>query len=275
MMSTVPPVAAERSALPNLVPKVESWVVVRSSDGRGGACGDVAFSLPLDSGSTALIVVDVAGHGAGRAPLAAALADAIVAELLADGSAAAALGSADARLRSFADDSPYAVAFIALLNPASRAVAYASAGHDVAFTLSEDGRSRPLRQTAPMLGVPFAVHPCDAMHALGRSETLVIVTDGVSDSRPIGTTDFFGAGRTAAVVARSLRRGHDPARDVLAAACAHAGGRQDDDIGILVARICDDHPSFQRGKRRCCERGSSGAALTFCSCSFGARCVVW
>jgi Stage II sporulation protein E (SpoIIE) len=104
-----------------------------------------------------------------------------------------------------------------------------------------DGQVRPLHQTAPMLGVPFQVRPCDALHALAPSETLVVVTDGVSDSRPSDTMNFFGADRTARVVARSLDRGDNPAQSVFAAACAYAGDRQADDIGILIALIRDGH----------------------------------
>lgn len=227
--------------LPHLPATVHAWGLVRAAGGGEEACGDLVLTLPLGSGSTAFVVIDVAGHGFARSRLADALARVIATELRGGGSAAEALGCADLCLRTSAADLPYAVAFVAIANPASRVLAYASAGHDVAFTLSCDGQVRPLHQTAPMLGVPFQVRPCDALHALAPSETLVVVTDGVSDSRPSDTTDFFGADRTARVVARSLERGDNPAQSVFAAACAHAGDRQADDIGILIARILDGH----------------------------------
>src|ERR1035437_1627180 len=239
---------------------IRVWQVVRAASAHDGRCGDRAFTLPLGPGRTAIVMVDVAGHGATRAPLASAIAGAITAELLGGASPAAALGCADDRLRRFADESPYAVAFVALVHPALRTVVYASAGHDVAFTLAEDGRLRHLGPTAPMLGVPYAVHVCDAVLSLDAGETLVIVTDGVADSRPAGSDDFFGAERTACAVARSLRRGGDPARGVLDVACAHAGGRQTDDIGVVVARIvaaggagAAKHPSPGDGILFACE----------------------
>jgi serine phosphatase RsbU (regulator of sigma subunit) len=216
---------------------IRTWHVVRSAYAHGGRCGDVAFALLLSSGCTAIVVIDVAGHGAARAPLSSAIADAITAALLSDASPGAALGCADERLRTFDDESPYAVAFVALVHPALRTVVYASAGHDVAFALADDGRVRQLAPTVPMLGIPVAVRVRDGAFALGATETLVIVTDGVADSRPAGSNHFFGAERTARAVARSLRAGGDPARAVLDAACAHAHGRQADDIAIAVTRV--------------------------------------
>ncbi len=218
------------------VTAVETWHVTRAAYAQAGPCGDVALAWPLRSGRTALVVVDAAGHGAARAPFASAVADTIMTELVRGESPAAALGCADELVRRCAEQSPYAVAFAALLHPVLRTVVYASAGHDVAFALSDRGELRRLAPTAPMLGIPLAVNSCDAALSLSPTETLVIVSDGVADSRPAGSDDFFGAERIARTVARSLLEGGDPARALLHAACAHAG-RQADDVAALVARI--------------------------------------
>lgn len=216
---------------------VRIWHCVRAAHGEDGYCGDTAFAIPLASGRTAIVVIDVAGHGAARASLASAIGDAIGVPLVLGASPAQALGCADERLRTFSDECPYAVAFVALVHPALRTVAYASAGHDMAFILSDDGRIRHLGPTAPMLGMPVAASPCDAVLALDAPMTLVIATDGVADSRPAGSNDWFGAERTARTVARSLRDGDDPACAVLDAALAHAHARQADDIAVAVARV--------------------------------------
>lgn len=215
---------------------IQTWLGVRPANGDDGPCGDRVLVLPLSSGRTAIIVVDVAGHGAARAPLSAVIAEEIITSLLADASPALALGSADARLRESGDEFPYAVAFVALVHPSLRTVIYASAGHDVAFTLADDGRTRNLGPTAPMLGIPLTLNPCDAVFTLGPAETLVIATDGISDCRPPRSERFFGASGIASVVARSLHDGGDPARAVLVAARAHAAGSQADDAGVVVAR---------------------------------------
>jgi phosphoserine phosphatase RsbU/P len=238
----------DRSALPLVegIPAMcgSTCTVSSSVRGCGGGelGGDAAFVLPLDSGRTGIVVIDVAGHGAARAPLSSAIADEITAGLRCDGSPAAALGRADAFLRTIDDESPYAVAFVAVVHPSLRTVVYASAGHDVAFALADDGRIRDLPPTAPMLGIPIANHACEAIFVLDPTETLVVATDGISDSRPAGSDDFFGAIGTAHAVTRSLRAGTDPAQGVFEAACAHGGGDQADDVAVIVARLLPWRP---------------------------------
>ena len=88
-----------------------------------------------------------------------------------------------------------------------------------------------------MLGIPRPNSACDAVFNLEPNETLVIATDGVGDSRPSGSNDFFGAAGAARAAARSRRVGGDPARAILEAAHAHAGDRQADDVAVMVARV--------------------------------------
>jgi serine phosphatase RsbU (regulator of sigma subunit) len=243
-----------RTSLPEFV--VSS--AVRSFDG-GECCGDMVFVLPLDSGRKAIVVIDIAGHGLARAPLSSAIAEAINEALQGDASPSVALQRADELLQTFEDESPYAVAFVAVVHPAVRTVVYASAGHDVAFTLADDGRIRHLMPTAPMLGIPLRNHACDATFVLDPTETLVVATDGVGDSRPAGSDHFFGAGRTARAVARSLRSGTDPARAVLEAAYAHGGDYLADDAAAVIARSNDVLPPISNSTRlgRPCRLGAS------------------
>jgi serine phosphatase RsbU (regulator of sigma subunit) len=197
----------------------------------------MALVLPLDADRTGIVVIDVAGHGTARARIASALVAEIAASLQCDGSPAAALSRADERLCAIDDELPYAVVYVALVHTVLRTVVYASAGHDVAFTLADDGRIRHLPPTATMLGISLAKHACDAVFTLGADEALVIVTDGISDSRPAGSHDFFGATRTALAVTRSRGDGTDPALAVLEAARAHAGAVQADDNAVLIVRL--------------------------------------
>jgi serine phosphatase RsbU (regulator of sigma subunit) len=191
----------------------------------------------VGSGRTAIAVIDVAGHGATRAPFASALAGTMRVSLLADESPSLALHRADEQLRTFNDEFPFAVGFVAVLDPALRTVSFASAGHDVAFALAPDGFCTALEPTGPMLGIPYTVNICDAVFRLEPYATLVIATDGVGDSRCAGSRAFFGARGTAHALGRSRAHGGDPARAVIDAACAYAGGRKADDMGIAVAVI--------------------------------------
>jgi serine phosphatase RsbU (regulator of sigma subunit) len=226
--------------------RLRIWHVVRAAQARRGRCGDIVESLRLGSGRTALIVVDATGHGSAPAPLSSAIADTINAALRRGKTPGEALRWADRRVRKFASDLPYAVAFVALVD-AARSAVYASAGHDLAFALHDDGRNERLAPTAPMLGVAREFRAFEARIALDPIETLVIATDGIGESRPAGSRDFFGASRVAQVVRQALRDGCDPARALLDAAYAYGGGRQSDDMGAVVARVRWDPPPKSAG----------------------------
>lgn len=225
-----------------------SWVV-RSIDALPGPCGDAVRIVTLATGHIAIVVVDIAGHGPTRAPFSSIIADKILAELLKSRSPAAALACGDGCLRTFEDDLPYAVAFVALINPASGVVVYASAAHELAFTLDGQGRRFDLKTTTPMLGIPLKIHPCDALVQLDAESSLVVATDGIADSRPAGSMDFFGADRAAAAVHRSIRAGCDPAHAVLDDAFAHAAYRQVDDVAVVVAVARSAFPLDARRNR--------------------------
>jgi serine phosphatase RsbU (regulator of sigma subunit) len=219
-------------------PGIQTWHTVRAAGGRRrGPCGDHAFALRLRTGRTAVVLIDVAGHGPACGPTSSALGELISSSLDRDASPAVALGCADAWLRTSDAKVPYAVAFVGVFHPTHQTVVYASAGHDCAFVLNDDGRVQHLAPTTPMLGIPVALYPCDAVLRMEPHETLVLATDGVADSRPAESIDFFGTTGTARAVAQSLRAGGNPALDLLASARAHAGGRQVDDAGIMIARI--------------------------------------
>lgn len=142
---------AAAEALPLAPRYLRAWHAVRPAHDHHGPCGDILLVLPLSCGRTAIVVLDVAGHSPARAPLSSVIAEVITTALMHDASPAAALGSADEYLRTSGEDSPYAVAFAALIHPVLRTVIYASAGHGLAFVLANDGRVRHLAPTSPML----------------------------------------------------------------------------------------------------------------------------
>jgi serine phosphatase RsbU (regulator of sigma subunit) len=223
--------------VPPLPPSLRTWHAERAAFAQAGPCGDQTLLLPFSAERIALVVIDVTGHGPARARLSALLADAIATSLRYSSSPANALVAADARLREGDDEHPYAIAFVAVVDPRNGLVRYASAGHDCAFVLDDRGKLRHLAPTAPMLGIPLALQICDAFLCLDADETLVAATDGITESRPPGTLDFFAADGTGCAVMRSLQNGSDPAYATLDAAYNHARGTQIDDAAIVVANI--------------------------------------
>lgn len=156
--------------------RLRTWHLVRGAHAQPGPSGDVALVVPMYAGNTAIVVVDVAGHGSQRASLSSAVAATIRTQLLRRGSPAMALRHADEFLQTHSDDLAYAVAFAAIVNPAAHTITYASAAHDVAFALDERGGSRQLLPTAPMLGIRL-----NSIRATPRSAS--IITDGLLSLR--------------------------------------------------------------------------------------------
>jgi serine phosphatase RsbU (regulator of sigma subunit) len=222
------------------VPPLRTWRAERAAYAQRGPCGDRAFVMPLNAGRTAVVVIDVAAHGAARARLSSIVARAIASALRHGGSPATAIHSADARLRKSDEEYPYAVAFVGVIDPLAQTLLYSSAGHACAFAVDGAGWIRDLAPTTSMLGIPLASDVTNALFILDLDETLVVATDGIADSRRARTVDFFGATGAARVVAHSLRLGTDPALAILDAARVHAGGDQLDDVAVVIARFQND-----------------------------------
>jgi len=214
-----------------------AWEFSGAAEGAAGCCGDVAFDFALTGGRHAVAVVDVAGHGRTRARLSGALAFSVARHLVAFADPVAALLAADAVLRRDADDLPYAVGFVAVIDAAFGTIEYASAGFDTAFILSGDAERCPLTATGAMLGAPFMPNLRATMRSFVAGEALVIATDGAAESRAPSNLRFFGTSGVADAVRSALRVGDDPARAVYAAARRYAGGAQQDDIGVSVLRF--------------------------------------
>lgn len=230
----------QRRFAPEIEPqplRVRTATAVAAAYDEAGVCGDAIRVANSYDGAFAFALVDVAGHGAARAPLSRAVGDAVMAALVAGATPSAALAAGDARLRCCDDECPYAVAFAARLHPRSGSLVYAVAGLELAFVLDRGGRQWPLAPTAPMLGIPWPLHPCDGVRSFAQGGTLVVASDGVGDSRPAASVDFFGAERAAAVVEHAIVAGADAAHALVAAARSHAGNVLRDDAAALVVRV--------------------------------------
>jgi serine phosphatase RsbU (regulator of sigma subunit) len=111
---------------------------------------------------------------------------------------------------------------------------YSSAGHDTARILDPDGSSRRLEANGPLLGVLAQPEFGEAQLALEPGGHLVVVTDGVVESRPPGTLEFFGAERALCSVAKAVHAQADPAGVLIADVLRHTGGVPADDAAALV-----------------------------------------
>jgi stage II sporulation SpoE-like protein len=161
------------------------WDCVHGSDG-GTRCGDVVATAVLPKARLALVVVDLIGRGTHRARRAGAVGAHLLALLSLGVSPAAAVRFADADLQrgGWEDDvPPLATVFAGIADASNGTLTYASAAHDTALLLGRDGTHRHLAFTGPVAGLFEAPVFAQAEARFSTGDTLVVVTDGISDSQ--------------------------------------------------------------------------------------------
>jgi serine phosphatase RsbU (regulator of sigma subunit) len=121
----------------------------------------------------------------------------------------------------------------------------ALAGHPPALVRRADGRVEPAGRRGALLGIFPQVQLHDVELRLGPGDALVLYTDGVTDAR--SGRERFGEARLLAAIAQSDR----PSAAALAAeldatVADFSDGPAADDLALLVLRVRDDQPRWDR-----------------------------
>jgi serine phosphatase RsbU (regulator of sigma subunit) len=236
----------QRGFLPAEIPAPDGWELRAHFRPARQVAGDFYDAFPLPGGRVAIVLADVCGKGVGAALFMAlfrslfrALAEpqfAAAAET-SEGLRATVQGTNDYIARTHGSANMFATVFFAVLDPATGAVEYVNAGHELPAVLGASGAVRArLAPTGPAVGLmadlPFGV----ARECLGRGETLVAFTDGVVDARN-PEEESYGEERLMAlladgnVTAQALIDRVDAALGSFVADAA-----QFDDVAMLAAR---------------------------------------
>jgi PAS domain S-box-containing protein len=209
-------------------------------------CGDYFDFVPMPNDALALVVADVSGHGLGPAlvmaetraylqPLARttedlrSIADAISGFLAAD-----------------LEDHMFVTMLLAKLEPASGRCSYVNCGHPSGHVINRSGEGAAELKSG---GLPLGLFPerwqcTEHEFVLGEGEMLVLVTDGVLESRSPGGAEFGSEG-----LLQVLREHHrDPAREIVERVCRAVRGfvhghKQLDDMTIVVCKRQAGPPS--------------------------------
>jgi serine phosphatase RsbU (regulator of sigma subunit)/CHASE1-domain containing sensor protein len=201
--------------------------------------GDYYDWLVRPDGSVLLAVGDVSGHGAGPAIVMAEVC-AYVRALAATGqSPAAILRHLHERVASGLPDDMFVSLLLVAVDPASRRVTYANAGHPSAWLLGADGALKAeLTFTGSVLrrDGAAAVREVEAPCLL-PGDVLTLLTDGVTELRD-RAGELFGEERVGPVVRASR---HERAAGIVArlqdALTQHGRGRPaEDDVTLVVVK---------------------------------------
>ncbi|MEU8561905.1 PP2C family protein-serine/threonine phosphatase [Streptomyces cyaneofuscatus] len=225
--------------LPSQLPESVQWDLSASyavGDPMLDVGGDFYDAVPRPDGSIALLIGDVCGRGAEAAAL-TGLARHTLRTLLEEGNDP---GTALSRLnRALRQEraSRFLTAVVATLTPRPDGTALlstCSAGHPPPLVLRSDGTVSEVRSGGLLLGVLDDVSYDSHEELIAPDDTLVLFTDGLTESREAGGAFFESVlparlsalrGSGAAHIAESLAQQAETFRD---------SGQ--DDIALLVAR---------------------------------------
>ncbi|MDQ2865578.1 MAG: SpoIIE family protein phosphatase [Candidatus Eremiobacteraeota bacterium] len=193
--------------------------------------GDWYDAFVLLDGRIVLSIGDVAGSGLEAAVIMASVRQAIrgVAQVHADPDLM--LEAADRALRSENPDR-FVTAFVGVIDPVERTIAYQSAGHPPPLLLRGESECVELRSSGLPLGLRSDDEPSTQSASLGEDSLLVLYTDGLIES----THDLAEGERRlrSAAATVSVTSADRPAKSIHDIVLTE-GSR--DDVAILTVRI--------------------------------------
>ncbi|MGW9191253.1 SpoIIE family protein phosphatase [Streptomyces rubiginosohelvolus] len=177
-------VALQEALLPSSVPvlpcaRVAARYVLAEADTAAG--GDWFDTVPLEGGRIGLVVGDVVGHGMAASAVMGQLRT-VVRERLSTGAGPATVLAAVDRFTAGVPGAHSATCCVAVLDPATGALVYASAGHPPPLAVTAEGGARYLPPGAGPLGTGASYR--DRESAVGEGGMLLLYTDGIIE-RPL------------------------------------------------------------------------------------------
>ncbi|HEX3462983.1 MAG TPA: ATP-binding SpoIIE family protein phosphatase, partial [Candidatus Elarobacter sp.] len=175
----------QRAALPKALPRIPGLAldaVYTAASDELSVGGDWYDAFPLPDGRLAVTVGDVAGKGLDAAVMMATVRQAIRVAALQGLAPAAILAAAEAAMMLEYGDR-LVTAFVALVDPRTWAVAYASAGHPPALVRRPDGTLLALEAAGLPLGAPIdGQRKTRQILGIPPGSLMVLYTDGLVES---------------------------------------------------------------------------------------------
>jgi serine phosphatase RsbU (regulator of sigma subunit) len=202
--------------------------------------GDYVDLLTGPGGETLAVIADVSGHGIDSALLMSSFRSAYRAEAvrLAPGELLRALNREV--VREVSDTGMFITAAVFRIEPDTRRVSWASAGHNPLFVRrAADGRVEEIDSTGPPMGFLDGAMFRDRTFELARGDVLLLYTDGIVEAHDTATGEMFGVDR---LIACLREHGDEPAQRLLDALLADLTDfapdhRAQDDVTAAVIQV--------------------------------------
>lgn len=233
----------QRSLLPASLPEIPGFELSPYYRPSDHASGDYYDVLPLVDDQWGILMADVAGHGTPAAVIMAVMRTLIHAELphnrgMPPGEFLERMN--EVMSETYLQSGLFVTVWAALLNPVSRRLTYACAGHN-APRLLRGGRVLELNAVG---GFPLGLTPSstyeDADITLEAGDLLVVYTDGITEARRPGVDgrELFGTERFDRVLSECESEGASgcASRVTRALAAFTQGTPPTDDQAMLVVR---------------------------------------
>jgi sigma-B regulation protein RsbU (phosphoserine phosphatase) len=228
----------QSSILPDLPPSLHGVELAHAYLPASEVGGDFYDVLALTDGRLAVAVGDVAGHGVSSGLVMSMAKSALAVQVTFNPEVEAVFGTLNRTVYQTARKRLLTTLCYALLDPASRELLYASAGHLFPYVVSPRGGVQVLESVAYPLGVrgELVVEPRRAR--LESGDLLFLFSDGLVEART-EAGDEFGFERLEQSLARHAGKGVEGVRDgVLQDVLRWTGGvPREDDQTILVLRV--------------------------------------
>jgi phosphoserine phosphatase RsbU/P len=194
----------QQSILPKRIPSVPGLRVGAHYEPMTEVAGDFYELVAMPDQQLAVLVADVSGHGVPAAIVAAMVKMALATQ----GDELGDPGLVLTRMnRALAGrfESAYVTATFAVIDGASRTMAYASAGHPPPLLSRSNGDVLPLDERGLVLGMlPDATYCTTRVDNLAVGDRLVFYTDGLTEAAR-ADDEFFGDRALRAALANSQR----------------------------------------------------------------------
>jgi PAS domain S-box-containing protein len=204
----------QQGFFPAAPPGLAGFDIAGSSLPAEATGGDYFDYVPLPDGSLAVAVGDASGHGFGPALLMAETRAYLRALALTQTDLSEILTLLNRALVEESQRAQFVTLLLARLDPRTRVLSYASAGHTAGQVLDVAGNVKAtLESTAPPLGIlPHQDFPAGQAVPLEAGDVVLLLTDGVVEAfSPEGA--LFGSRRALDFVRANL---HDSAADLVA-----------------------------------------------------------